>query len=102
MKILKATYSPSIQTGPDDVHGHDGGLIVNLPAAITIGDRVGVRSQPDNPNGYPFVLVLPDGADTINGAANFFITDWGSCFTFVVGEVGDWWVESAYVSPVVE
>jgi len=65
MKILQATYSPSIQTGPDDVYGHNGGLVVNLPAAITIGDRVSVRSQPDNPGGYPEELASVPQADLL-------------------------------------
>ena len=83
-------------------------LTVNLPPAITIGDRVGVRAQPNNPAGVSGVQVVPSGTDTINGVAAFMVAQnfaepyWGSCFTFVVGEVGDWWVESAYVAAPVE
>jgi hypothetical protein len=83
-------------------------LTVYLPPATTIGDRVGVRAQPNNPAGLSGVQVLPDGTDTINGSASFTVAQsfaepyWGSCFTFVVSEVGDWWIESSYVAPYVE
>jgi hypothetical protein len=73
-------------------------LTVNLPAATTIGDRVAVRLQPGNPGGWGAVQVLPDGSDTINGSMSFNSTAWGSCYTFVVGEVGDWWIESSYIA----
>jgi hypothetical protein len=100
MKILQRTYAPIKQTGPDDVRGHGPApLVVNLPPATTIGDRVGVRSQPGNPGGYWQVQVIPDGSDTINGAMSFNIYPWGSCYTFVVTEVGVWGIESGYVAP---
>jgi len=76
-------------------------LTVDLPPATTIGDRVEVRSDP---NSRFMTVVMPDGVDTINGGYvfGFLIDTRGSCYTFVVGEVGNWWIESSYVSPVVE
>jgi len=73
-------------------------MIVNLPPALTLGDRVGVRFAPDS--GEDEIYVTPDGSDTINGASSFAITSKGACYTFVVGEVGDWWIESDYTSGV--
>jgi len=90
-------------------------LTVNLPPAITVGDRVGVRAQPHNPGGFSVVKVFPDFMDKINGSASFTVATrtpvsiadpyWGSCFTFVVGVArdgpagGEWWIESAYFAP---
>ena len=105
MKILQKTYNPIVQKGPDDVHGHGYTVLyVNLPPATTVGDRVGVREDPTiSQYLMTQVIVIPDGTDTINGAAYFQLTDYlqtkGSSFTFVVGEVGNWWIESAYVPP---
>jgi hypothetical protein len=74
-------------------------LTVNLPPATTIGDRVGVRFDPSSV--FWSLVVMPDGTYTINKGYGFGFTIYtkGSCYTFVVGEIGDWWIESAYVEP---
>lgn len=78
-------------------------LTVNLPPATTIGDRVGVRFDPNSV--FWSLVVMPDGTDTINRGFGFTIYTKGSCYTFVVGVArdgpagGDWWIESAYVEP---
>jgi hypothetical protein len=69
-------------------------LILYLPAATTVGDRVGVRLDPTS---LDTITVTPDGTDDINGESSFAITLVKECVNFVVGEVGHWWIESDYL-----
>jgi len=70
-------------------------LIVNLPPAITIGVQVGVRLDPNS--FYAGLVAVPFEFDTINGDNYFPLTNQGQCTTFIVGEVGAWWVMSDYI-----
>lgn len=58
-----------------------------------------VRLDPIAPD---LTTVFPDGTDDINGESSYEMPTTGECMTFVVGEVGHWWVESNFCRPELE